>query len=115
MTESPIYTDAVSRLIGKLFADDCNNDRLQLSKTDQIADSTNVFLCEHREFTNQTGAFANEIMWSEPDKDEFIVSCHWHLSWTVPRSTILGRLACLVLSKILGIGTAERNWKQVKS
>jgi hypothetical protein len=22
-------------------------------------------------------------------------------------------LACLVLSKILGIGTAERNWKQV--
>jgi hypothetical protein len=26
----------------------------------------------------------------------------------------LGRLACLVLSKILGIGTAERNWKQVK-
>ncbi len=76
MTESPIYTDAVSRLIGKLFADDCNNDRLQLSKTDQIADSTNVFLCEHCEFTNQTGAFANEIMWSEPDKDEFIVSCH---------------------------------------
>ena len=27
---------------------------------------------------------------------------------------MLGRLACLVLSKILGIGTAERNWKQVK-
>jgi hypothetical protein len=27
---------------------------------------------------------------------------------------VLGRLACLVLSKILGIGTAERNWKQVK-
>ena len=27
---------------------------------------------------------------------------------------VLGKLACLVLSKILGIGTAERNWKQVK-
>jgi hypothetical protein len=27
---------------------------------------------------------------------------------------VLGRLECLVLSKILGIGTAERNWKQVK-
>jgi hypothetical protein len=24
-------------------------------------------------------------------------------------------LACLVLSKILGIGSAERNWKQVKA
>ena len=53
-------------------------------------------------------------MWSEPDNDEFIVSCHWHLTWTVPRSTVLGKLACLVLSKILGIGSAERNWKQVK-
>jgi hypothetical protein len=28
---------------------------------------------------------------------------------------VLGKLACLVLSKILGIGTAERNWKQVKA
>ena len=28
---------------------------------------------------------------------------------------MLGKLACLVLSKILGIGTAERNWKQVKA
>ncbi len=27
----------------------------------------------------------------------------------------VGHLACLVLSKILGIGTAERNWKQVKA
>jgi hypothetical protein len=27
---------------------------------------------------------------------------------------VLGKLACLVLSKILGIGTAKRNWKQVK-
>jgi hypothetical protein len=27
---------------------------------------------------------------------------------------VLGKLACLVLSKILGIGSAERKWKQVK-
>ena len=27
---------------------------------------------------------------------------------------VLGKLVCLVLSKILGIGTAECNWKQVK-
>jgi hypothetical protein len=32
----------------------------------------------------------------------------------LPRTKVLGKLACLVLSKILGIGTAERNWKQVK-
>ena len=28
---------------------------------------------------------------------------------------MLGKLACLVLSKILGIGTADSNWKQVKA
>jgi hypothetical protein len=130
MTESPIYIDAVSRLIGKLLVDDGTNNRLQLigrlvgengtnnrlplSRTEQIAHSTAVFLREHRIFANRTGAYANSIMWSEPDHDEFIVSCHWHLTWTVPRSTVLGKLACLVLSKILGIGSAERNWKQVK-
>jgi hypothetical protein len=32
----------------------------------------------------------------------------------LPRTKVLGKLACLVLSKILGIGTAKRNWKQVK-
>ena len=31
-----------------------------------------------------------------------------------PHNKVLGKLACLVQSKILGIGTAERNWKQVK-
>jgi len=131
MRESTIYTDAVSRLIGKLLVDDDTNNRLRLigklvaangvtnnrlalSRTEEIAQSTIVFLREHRNFANRTGAFANTIMWSEPDQDEFIVSCHWHLTWTVPRSTVLGKLACLVLSKILGIGSAERNWKQVK-
>jgi hypothetical protein len=28
---------------------------------------------------------------------------------------VLGKLACLGLSKILGIGTAKCNWKQVKN
>ena len=131
MRESTIYTDAVSRLIGKLLVDDDTNNRLRLigklvaanggtnnrlalSRTEQIAQSTIVFLREHRNFANRTGTYDNTIMWSEPDNDEFIVSCHWHLTWTVPRSTVLGKLACLVLSKILGIGSAERNWKQVK-
>jgi hypothetical protein len=131
MRESTIYTDAVSRLIGKLLVDDDTNNRLRLigklvaangvtnnrlalSRTEEIAQSTIVFLREHRNFANRTGTYDNTIMWSEPDNDEFIVSCHWHLTWTVPRSTVLGKLACLVLSKILGIGSAERNWKQVK-
>ena len=119
MRESTIYTDAVSRLIGKLLVDDDTNNRLRLigklvaangvtnnrlalSRTEEIAQSTIVFLREHRNFANRTGTYDNTIMWSEPDNDEFIVSCHWHLTWTVPRSTVLGKLACLVLSKDFG-------------
>jgi hypothetical protein len=30
------------------------------------------------------------------------------------RTKVLGKLACLALSKILGIGAAKCNWKQVK-
>ena len=98
MRESTIYTDAVSRLIGKLLVDDDTNNRLRLigklvaanggtnnrlalSRTEEIAQSTIVFLREHRNFANRTGTYDNTIMWSEPDNDEFIVSCHWHLTW----------------------------------
>jgi hypothetical protein len=38
----------------------------------------------------------------------------WHAKYSIETTEVLGRLACLVLSKIVWIGTAERNWKQVK-
>ena len=94
-----------TRLISKLF---------DKPRTDRLAELTNLFLKEHCDFSNRTGVFANAVMWTGPDRDEHIVSCVWHLYWLVNRSKVLGKLACLVLSKILGMGTAERNWKQVK-
>ncbi len=39
----------------------------------------------------------------------------WHKFYLNPKTTVLGRLACRVTSKILGIGSAERNWKKLKS
>jgi hypothetical protein len=53
-------------------------------------------------------------MWHAAGKSDFVVACLWHHTWTLSRTKVLGKLACLVLSKILGIGTAKRNWKQVK-
>merc|ERR1719253_1819622 len=38
----------------------------------------------------------------------------WHQTFSLGITDVLGKLACLVTSKILGIGSAERNWKQVK-
>jgi hypothetical protein len=47
--------------------------------------------------------------------DENCKAYRWHFKYSYPQTKVLGKLACLVLSKILGIGTAERNWKQVKA
>jgi hypothetical protein len=77
MTESIAYTDAVTCLIGKLF---------DKPRQERLAELTTLFLKEHCDFCNRAGVFANAVMWMEPDKDERIVSCQWHASWTVNRS-----------------------------
>ena len=38
----------------------------------------------------------------------------WHKIYSLGPTKILGKLACIVSLKILGIGTSERNWNQVK-
>ena len=38
----------------------------------------------------------------------------WHKTYSVGPIKVLGNLACIVTSKILGIGSAERHWKTVK-
>jgi hypothetical protein len=109
--DSPIYSDAVEHLIGKLLVPE------HLTSTEHkecFAEMTTKFFDEHQKFVNQTGILYNDIMWYAAGKSDFVVACRWHHTWTLPRTKVLGKLACLVLSKSLGIGTAERNWKQVK-
>jgi hypothetical protein len=79
-----------------------------------LADMTAKFFDEHQKFVNQTGILNSDTMWYTEGKSDFVVACHWHHTRTLPRTKVLGKLACLVLSKILGIGTAKHNWKQVK-
>ncbi len=59
------------------------------------------------EFMSQRGRFAEDNIWMMATKQD-TEGFRGHAKKS------MGRLACLVLSKILGIGTAERNWKQVK-
>ncbi len=60
------------------------------------------------------GHFAHVHNWfsmEDPSKKSYC----WHQNYSLLYTEVLGKLACLVRSKILGIGTAERNWKQVKA
>ncbi len=63
---------------------------------------------------NQTGTLNSDTMWYAAGKCDFVVARRWHYTWTLPRTKVLGKLAYLVLSKNIGIGTAKHNWKQVK-
>jgi hypothetical protein len=63
---------------------------------------------------NQAGILNSDTMWYPAVKSDFVVACCWHYTWTPSRTKVLGKLTWLVLSKILGIGTAKHNWKQVK-
>jgi hypothetical protein len=111
MIHSPIYSDAIKRLIGKLLVTE------NLTSTDCkecLADTTMKFFDEHQKFVNQTGILNSDTMRYTAGKSDFVVACRWHYTWTLLRTKVLGKLACLVLSKILEIGTAERNLKQAK-
>jgi len=82
-----------------------NNERAKLIDT---------FMEEYGDFTNKHGMFARDNIWIMA-VDENAQAYQWHFKYSLTTTKVLGKLACLVLSKILGIGTVERNWKQVKA
>ena len=106
-----IHDDAAERLITKLLLDPAlvGNER-----TVQRAKLIDSFMEEYGDFTNRRGMFARDNIWIIA-ADETTKAYKWHYKYSYHQTKVLGKLACLVLSKILGIGTAERNWKQVKA
>jgi len=102
---------AVARLIEKLFVDPLLVGQARVAKRAMLI---NTFWLEYSDFTLRLGRFRSEDMWfiaAMPDQ-----AAHtWHKTYSVGCTVILGRLGCIVCSKILGIGTAERNWKQIKA
>ncbi len=111
MLDSPIYSDTIKRLIGKLLVPE---NLTSTERNECLADMTTKFFDEHQKFVSQTGILTSATLWYAAGKSDFVVACCWHHTWMLPRTKVDGKLACLVLSKILEIGTAERNWKQVK-
>ena len=106
-----IHNDAAERLITKLLLDPAlvGNER-----TVQRAKLIDSFMEEYGDFTGRRGVFAKDNIWIIA-AEESTKAYRWHYKYSYHQTKVLGKLACLVLSKILGIGTAERNWKQVKA
>ena len=69
---------------------------------------------EYGDFTNRHNMFARDNIWIIA-ADHATKAYKWHHKYSYHQMKVLGKLACLGLSNILGIGTAERKWKQVKA
>ena len=57
--------------------------------------------------------FKDQVRWNSPDVDKGN-SAVWHEMYSLPYTEVLGFVACRTTSKILGMGSAERHWGDVK-
>ena len=105
------HHDASEALITKLILDPS---LVGGAKGVAKAELIDTFMEEYTDFVNRRGPFAKDNIWiiaAKPDCKAY----RWHQKYSLQSTKVLGKLACLVLSKNLGIGKAERNWKQVKA
>lgn len=81
---------------------------------DKFGEILNTFWEEFEDFHTKKGKFANKNhIWTSHDI-RFGNSHYWHFKNSLRYTKILGSFACRVCSKILGIGSAERSWGDVK-
>jgi hypothetical protein len=107
---STTHNDVVVHLIKKLIV---NPMLVGDEKSSHLSKDIETFWNEYGDFVNMRGCFSHKYMWDAARGDNVKVY-RWHQRYSLQGTKVLGKLACLVLSKILGIGTAEQNRKQVK-
>lgn len=102
---------AVERLIDKLLLPkDIVDDEVRMNSSAQLMDE---FWKEHADFWAKRGNFRDPRIWILAGKDDN-QPCQWYQRYVLPYSNCLGKLGCRVLSKVMGIGEAERHWKANK-
>ena len=109
----PKYKTVVVELLVKLMVDH------QLEEGDardeKIAEVTNDFWEEWNAFNTRTGDVfdGKKYIWKSKDITTN-KSWQWHKINSLCETKVLGKFACRVVSKIIGIGNAERCWGDVK-
>ena len=104
------FHNAVKRLITKLFLGKTLVGTKRELKTAQIIKNLRA---EHGQFTRHTGVFDNNYYWVIAEDPK--VSVHaLHFTFFRPITDILIRMGCIVTSKVLCIGSAEKRWKATK-
>ena len=107
----PQDNDAVDRLIEKLLVPSTEVD--DFKKMTMSAKLLDKFWTELKQFRSKQGVFSSEKIWFLA-KQESTKAFDWHYKYTLGSTEVLGKLACIVTSKLCGIGEAERHWKANK-
>ena len=103
--------EAVDRLIEKLFV---SHNKLDHSKRISLsAMLLDKFYNELKAFRSKQGVFVLEKIWNLAERDG-TKTCEWHYKFSLGNTEVLGKLACIVTSKLCGIGEAEHHWKANK-
>ncbi len=104
------HRDAVDRLLKKMMAPGLADD------SDELAAIMNTFWDEFEHFKAKTDCYSKPYIWSVSRNSDIITgkSHLWHKKYSYCQTKVLGKFACRVCSKIVGIGSAERNWATVK-
>jgi hypothetical protein len=107
------HRTAVERLVVKLLLPESGyetSEKWEEAKGSLLEQFWHEFECFH----SKTDMFADRgPIWNSSDLDKD-ASHVWHKKNSLRFTHVLGKVACRVCSKILGIGSAERAWGDVK-
>ena len=105
------HNKEIKRLLSKLFIDPT---LVGQARVQARADLVNTFWKEYSDFNlcKKTRFYPN--MWFIFESPG-IIAHECHKTYSVGPTNVLGKLVCIVTSKNLGNGSAERHWKIVKA
>ncbi len=95
--KAQIHDDGAERPITKLLLDPA---LVGIERTVQRARLIDSFMEEYGDFISRHGVFAKDNIWINA-ADELTKAYQWHYKYSYHQTKVLGKLACLVLSKIL--------------
>ena len=80
-----------------------------------MAGTQDTFWTEYTDFSNKNCSFdGEEFIW----KRKYIIDGNinfWHQKYSLPCIRFLGFFACIVTSKVIGIGAADCSWGDEKT
>ena len=98
------HKTAMVRILKKLIIPQCDTEAEQLRADAHII---STFWTEWNEFRTKRGPFQRCWIWAAPEIETR--PDLWHQNYSLAETQVLGRIGCIICSKLLGSGPCERS------